>query len=127
MVCKLKVPALTAELGTDQDARSISFREPRCVAVPLHERKTFMKNGDLHILDALSQRCIDGRNPCLRAAYQENFFWIDPKKKTRKPVEHRMSCGLRLLGRKVRKSTRKPRLLRTRGPESHAGGSVAGE
>ena len=61
---ELEVPAFTADLRTDQNARPIFLREPRRVAIALHQRKPFVKHRLLHV-QPLAQRRVNRLNLAL--------------------------------------------------------------
>ena len=96
MMRELKVPAFAADFGADQDPCPVFLGEPGCVSVALNQRQTFVKDGDLHVFDALAQRRIDGSNASLRAAYQKNLFRIDAEEEARQPVQHGMPRFVRM-------------------------------
>src|SRR4051812_1208817 len=74
MMRKLKIPAFTANLRTNQNAGATLIRKPGGIAIALNKRQSLVEDTQLQLFDSLPQRSLDGHNFCLGSTDQKNLF-----------------------------------------------------
>jgi len=90
MLRELKIASFAADLGTKQEPRSIRLGEPRGVAIPLHQRESFMENACLDG-QVTSQGRIKGFGFFNRATDHQNLFWIQFPQQFHQPKNSRVA------------------------------------
>ena len=124
VMSKLEVPPFTADFRTKQDARSMFIRKPGGVAIPLQQRKPFVKHGGLQVFDSLSKGGIDCGDFGLRTTDQKNFLRVQSLQQTGEPVDSLMLRGIRLQRSEPGHPARETGDGRARVTKAHAAGAV---
>ena len=94
---ELEVAALRADLGAQQQARTIGFGEPGGIAVALHEVHAFVEAGDLDAA-ARAQGVLEGEHLGLGAADQQQLVLAEALEQVEQPRQarrRRRRCRLR--------------------------------
>ena len=86
---KLKVTPLAPNFGADEQLGPVWLGKPRGVAVALHQRKSLVKQPDLHV-ELVLQRGFERDDFALRFTDQKNFFRAVRLQKIYEPVEPRV-------------------------------------
>ena len=89
VVGELKVAALAADLGADEELRAVGFGEPRGLAVALHEREPLVEETDLEA-DFFLQGGLESDDLALGFADEVDFGRALREEKSDEPVEARV-------------------------------------
>ena len=89
VVGKLEIATLAANLGADEELRTVGLGEPRGLAVALHQRQAFVKEADLET-DFLLQGGLEGDDLALGFADEEDLGRTLREQKGDEPVETRV-------------------------------------
>src|SRR5580658_6730054 len=90
MLRELKIASFTADLGTEQEARSVRLGEPRGVAIPLHQRESFMENTGLDG-QVTSQGRIESFGFFNGATDHQDLYWIQFPQQFHQPKNSRVA------------------------------------